>query len=658
MVIFACAALVATLAPPAASADPAIKIIGVPPYGGSGVVHGIVSGVSPAQYRVALYIQIEGIGWWTKPTAATPTLSINSDGSFAGNLFSGGLDNRATIFCAALVPAGVTPPLASGSGRVPASLNAVSMDCVERYGRTITFAGRTWAVKEAPLPVGPGNNRFSDQANDVWVDAEGLHLTIRQRNGQWWSSEVILLDRLGYGTYVFKTRSRTDILDVNATFGLFTWDAYGDGELPGPPHREIDIEDSSWGIAGDPNTQAVVQPWNVGSNRHRFFLPGLSTDARLTRAFRWEPGAIDFLTLAGHQPPQGYPPASLVDAWTYVHEPSAQRYVPSPGRSSVRLNLWLNQAAPASGQTIEVVVTDFSFVGSPADVAINFVAPHGTWIRSASTWMPVHSLSPVTMVTADLDGNALDDLVADFGPGAGVWAWMNHTAWTFIHASSPTRMVAGDLDHDGHDDLVFVFAGYGVWRWSAGQWFNVHALDATQIAVGNLDGVMGDELILDIPGSGLYVLANNATWTALHPLHAKTVLTADLDASGRDDVILDFGAPYGLWVYRNNATWTSLHSLSAVRVAAGNIDGSGGADLVIDFGAALGLWTYRNDGAWIALHAFSAEGIVLGDRDGSGRDEIIIDFGQDYGLWEYSNDSTWNHLHAFSPQAAVTGRFH
>ena len=30
-------------------------------------------------------------------------------------------------------------------------------------------------------------------------------------------------------------------------------------------------------------------------------------------------------------------------------------------------------------------------------------------------------------VTADLDGNDLDDLVIDFGAQYGVWLWMNHT---------------------------------------------------------------------------------------------------------------------------------------------------------------------------------------------------------------------------------------
>ena len=141
------------------------------------------------------YIQIEGLGWWTKPTFAAPTVSINPDGTFTANVTTGGLDPLATIFCAALVPTDYTPPQAAGSYRVPADLNSVAIDFTERYGRTLSFANRTWAVKKAPAPVGPGSNDFSDNPSDVWVDSAGLHLTIHS-NIIWWATEVILLDLL------------------------------------------------------------------------------------------------------------------------------------------------------------------------------------------------------------------------------------------------------------------------------------------------------------------------------------------------------------------------------------------------------------------------------------------------------------------------------
>lgn len=654
----ACLAALMWLAPQATSANPTITITDMPAYGADGSLRGVVRGVPFEHYHVAPYIQIEGVGWWTKPTFATPTVPISGDGTFAATVFNGALDNRATIVCVALLPVGETPPPASASGGLPASLSPVSIDCLERFGRTITFAGRSWAVKEAPLPVAPGDNRFSDRTDDVWVDSEGLHLTIRQRDGQWWSTEVMLLDSLGYGTYVFKTRSRSDILDANATLGMFTWDPYGDSVSPGSPHREIDFEDSRWGAPGDPNnTQAVVQPWNVVGNRHRFQLPNLSADGRLTRIFRWKPGAIDFWTLAGHQSPTGHPASSVIDYWTYVHEPVSQHYVPAPGRESVRVNLWLNQAAPADGQTIEVVITDFSFVASPADLAADFGSQTGTWILSESTWSLLHGLSPVAMVTGDLDGGGQDDIIVNFGPGVGVYAWMNHAAWTFIHPLSTSQMVTGDLDHDGRDDLVAVFPGHGVWRWTRGVWNLVHSLDATELGTGQLDRSSGVELILSFPGRGVWVYLNNRSWAQITPLQANSLLTADLDGTGRDEVVIDFSG-YGLWVYRDNGTWSQLHPFSPAHVAAGNIDGTSRADLVVDFGAGYGLWIFRNDTTWTQLHGWSAHNIALGDQDASGKDDIIIDFGPGNGLWQYANDSEWRFLNTLSPEKLVVGRFH
>ena len=92
-------------------------------------------------------------------------------------------------------------------------------------------------------------------------------------------------------------------------------------------------------------------------------------------------------------------------------------------------------------------------------------------------------------------------------------------------------------------------------------------------------------MILDFPGNGLYLLLNNATWTGLSAFDATAVLASDLDGSGRDDIVVDFGPAYGLYVYRNGTAWSQLHPLSPAHVAAGDVDGNGRADLVVDFGA-------------------------------------------------------------------------
>ncbi|MEI8346850.1 MAG: hypothetical protein WCG27_05255 [Pseudomonadota bacterium] len=355
-----------------------IKITSIPAFGAvPGSIQGTVTGVNASSYAVAPYIQIEGVGWWTKPSFATPTVAINANGTFSAPVVTGGMDNYATLYCAVLVPIGTTPPAVGGGYRIPVNSEALATDCVERYGRTVTFAGRTWGVKDAPGFVGPGGNFFSAKTSDVWVDSQGLHLTIHYIDGGWYSTEVVLLESLGYGTYVFKTKSRTDIMDTNATLGMFTWDPHGDDVNSGESHsREIDFEDSSWGIATDPNTQAVVQPWNVSGNRRRFNLPNLSADSRLTRAFTWKADSIRFLSLKGDQPATGYPQSAVFDDWTYLHEPNNGHFVPTPGREQIRLNLWINtNGALANGTSAEVIISDFSFI--PAQPVITKIKKNG-----------------------------------------------------------------------------------------------------------------------------------------------------------------------------------------------------------------------------------------------------------------------------------------
>lgn len=347
-----------------------IEITSLPAYGELGSLTGQVSGVNPATHHVATYIQIEGLGWWTKPTLASPTVPIAGNGSFSADVGTGGpasLDGHATIFCVALLPTSTFPPTVSQSGRIPASLAPLAVDCEERYGRTLTFAGLTLAVKTSPSPAGPGNNRFSDRVADVFVDGDGLHLRIDFHDGAWWSSEVIVLESLGYGTVAVQTDSRNDVLDPSVTFGLFSWDPHGDDDaVPGGPNREIDFEDSRWGVPGAANAQWVVQPYAVAGNLGSYTIPDLSADAALTRIFSWAPGGIQFTALRGHHPPCCFPLSALIAHALYLEDPEVDHLVPTAGRERLRLNLWINGGGqPSDGQPAEVVISDIVLMPEP-----------------------------------------------------------------------------------------------------------------------------------------------------------------------------------------------------------------------------------------------------------------------------------------------------
>jgi hypothetical protein len=209
----------------------------------------------------------------------------------------------------------------------------------------ISFAGYSWAVKSSAGKVGPGPNYFSSSPSNVWVDSAGLHMKITRSGGRWYSAEVILQRNLGYGTYRWTLGSSVGSLDRNVVLGLFTWD-----DANTDNHRELDVEVAKWGNASDPtNAQYVVQPYDAAGHLVRWTQP---TTAPTSQAFTWTPSSVAFETKAG---------ASTIQSWTFTGSG-----VPRPGGENARINLWLYQGrAPANGQPVEVVISNFEFIPAP-----------------------------------------------------------------------------------------------------------------------------------------------------------------------------------------------------------------------------------------------------------------------------------------------------
>jgi parallel beta-helix repeat protein len=123
----------------------------------------------------------------------------------------------------------------------------------------------------------------------------------------------------------------------------------------------------------------------------------------------------------------------------------------------------------------------------------------------------------------------------------------------------------------------------------------------------------------------------------------------------KNDIIIDFGDPYGIWIRYNNSDWSHLHPASPESITTADMDGNGKDDVVIDFGTEHGIWIRYNNSDWSKLHPISPESIAAGDLDGNGKDDLIIDFGDPYGIWIRYNNSDWSPLHPFSPETMTTG---
>ncbi len=354
-----------------ASAVPSIIITNLPAYGSFNNLGGRVLDASPASWAVAVFIYVPGYGWVTKPTCGQPLTSILPDGSWTADITTGGSDQLATRVAALLVSTNYSLSCVDGSNALPANVYAqatASAVVTREYPgvRWLSFSGYLWRVKSSSGPAGPGPNYFSDSTNNVWVDAQGqLHLRITHRSNQWQCAEIVSARTFGYGSYRVELISRVDNLDPNVVLGLFTW-----SDDPAYNYREIDIECSRWGNAGDlKNAQYVVQPASAGQLA-RFAVPTGLTNSTLL--FTWETNRVRYQSQRGSYSSDPAP-ANVISNWTCTLSP------PKTGDENFRFNLWLNKGnAPTDMNEVEVVIKSFEFVplGAPqATVLTNFSRP-------------------------------------------------------------------------------------------------------------------------------------------------------------------------------------------------------------------------------------------------------------------------------------------
>jgi len=303
-------------------------------------------------------------------------------------------------------------------------------------GTTLDFAGRTWRVK-GPGYYGPGPNVFCDDPECVWVDGEGrLHLTLADHDGTWKSTEVALVDTLGYGDYIVTTVGALDLLDPQAVCGIFLWQygpCWDEGYLWWNPYNEIDIEYSRWGNPSAEIAQFVAQPFDYPGNIERFDAT-FGAQEVVSHAMRWLADRVEYRVWRGG--PQDESAATRVHAWTY-----SGPHIPRPEQPRLHLNLWKSGETLSSDQ--EVVFTDFTFV--PAGLASGIEEPRQP--RSASPggrlWAAEPSLvQEQSAIRFDLERASTIEL--------GIYALDGRRVRTL--AAGPQRAGEHALRWDGRDE--------------------------------------------------------------------------------------------------------------------------------------------------------------------------------------------------------------
>lgn len=288
---------------------------------------------------------------------------------------------------------------------------------------------------------------------------------------------------------------------------------------------------------------------------------------------------------------------------------------------------------------------------------VDFGPGIGLWsYLDGGGWQALNNTSPSVLTRADVDFNGIVEPVVVL-PGQGVWAYMNGTTWTLLHPFDAADIKAGDVDGNGRDDLAIIFPGLGLWvRYDSGAWVQLHGFTPTKLALGNLDGGTGRaDVIVNFTGFGVWSFMNNTSWVQLHGTQALDLKTGDIDGNGQADLVVQFPS-FGEWLFMNNSTWTWLHGAAASGITIGNIDNDAPhkSDIILNFPGA-GVWAYRNNATWAQLHPFNAPVMAAGDLDGNGQDDVAVAF-PGYGIYVFKNNTTWTYIHPTMPELLASGR--
>lgn len=221
--------------------------------------------------------------------------------------------------------------------------------------KTIEWSGYTWTVKNSGTSKwGPGQNYWSSDKRDVWVDSRGrLHLKVVKRNGKWYSTELINEKTLGYGTYRFLITGRPDKLDPNLVLGLFTYDEDSE-DVKEKKYREIDIEFAKWGQVNGLNSSYTVLPYTMPENFLAFSTKLNSNYS--THSFTWTQKSINFKSY-GHKSFKNPGNSSLLKNWSYKGKD-----IPDSKNEKVHINFWQFEGkAPMNKKSAEIIIDRFVF---------------------------------------------------------------------------------------------------------------------------------------------------------------------------------------------------------------------------------------------------------------------------------------------------------
>ncbi|HEY5706216.1 MAG TPA: hypothetical protein VIS96_11645 [Terrimicrobiaceae bacterium] len=286
------------------------------------------------------------------------------------------------------------PPPSPALGDDPHMAHDVIYDpeaikCCPNNNPLIDFAGHKWWTnyhwsKQSGPYVWGGNNPnepvfgtvFDPYLATVWESGQikGIKLEIQPPNAKytsWRTSEVVLMDNLGYGRYLVSAGTGMGTgfasLDPNVVFGVFTYQFTPAPLSDGPNvQREIDaLEILSRGHPGD--AQFMLQPWDNRPPGLYFNIP--QNISRITVTLDWYLGTngqkvAKFAVYKDRYSFSNLPPVNQALAQLDATNKPFRDLIPSHGWERFHFNLWLMHGRVPQGPQ-EVVVDGFEYLPPP-----------------------------------------------------------------------------------------------------------------------------------------------------------------------------------------------------------------------------------------------------------------------------------------------------
>jgi len=233
---------------------------------------------------------------------------------------------------------------------------------------TLSFCKHTWKIRDSKFVTrGPGNNYWSGDKKNVWIDKRGfLHLKLTRdaaNPDKWYCVQLESLDAMGYGTYQFEIAGAIDKLNENVIFGMFSYPVDDKKDLDG--YDEVDIEYSRWGKKHSPYNFDYTAYGDdhadtcLISKSHQITLNSIYTTQRYLR----HKNKVVFESLPGFHDDDS-------DPFQYDQIPGSRKFKPSARPMPVLINLWLYKPhgrtskpiPPSDGKTVEIVIRSFKFI--------------------------------------------------------------------------------------------------------------------------------------------------------------------------------------------------------------------------------------------------------------------------------------------------------